>query len=151
MALTQLQLQLLEVSKKAALELGENGRRLTDLIGELSACHYLDLTWKPSDGYDALAKNSERIQIKSRKSWTTEGVNPSGRLGKFGRKAGYQFDKGIYLELDQFFEISGIWEMPMPKIRELEDKEKGGKGLHVRTFRSNARQLWTHSAGFDIK
>ena len=144
MALTEHQQQLLMYAKKAALELGENDKRLTDLIGELSACDYLNLTWKPSDGYDSLTESGKRVQIKSRKSWTTDKVNPSGRLNRFGRKAGYQFDKGIFVELDQRFEVSNLWEMDQKNIEELERREAGGKGLHVSTFRSHARRLWPH-------
>ncbi len=69
MALTKLQLQLLSDLKQVAQSLGEEGRCLTDLIGELSACRYLNLKWKPSDGYDAVSKNGELVQIKTRKSW----------------------------------------------------------------------------------
>lgn len=142
MALTGLQLRFLATLRKVAQELGENERCLTDLIGELAACENLDLTWKPSDGYDAITNSGERVQIKSRKSWTTVNVNPSGRLGKFGRKAGYKFDKGLYMELDKYFEISGVWEMNVGTIRRLEKKELGGRALHVGSFRSKARQVW---------
>lgn len=142
MALTKLQLQLLYNLKEVAQDLGEEGKCLTDLIGELSACHYLNLKWKPSDGYDAVTKNGDLVQIKARKSWTTTSVNPSGRLGKFGRKAGYHFDKGVYVELERHFEISGIWEMDTDMIKELENKESGGKPLHVGTFRSKARRIY---------
>jgi len=141
MALTKMQLQFLDNLKIVAQELGEKGRCLTDLIGELSACKNLDLTWEPSDGYDAVTKSDERVQIKSRKSWTTDNVNPSGRLGKFGRKAGYRFDTGLYVELDKCFEVSGIWEMGVEAIRRLEKKESGGKALHVGTFRSKGQRL----------
>ena len=143
MALTKSQLQLLDILRKVARGLGEEGRCLTDLIGELSACRYLNLKWEPSDGYDAIAKNGERVQIKSRKSWTTVIVNPSGRLGKFGRKAGYKFDKGVYIELDQRFQVSGIWEMDVDEIKELENKLPSGKPLHVGTFRSKARRVYS--------
>ena len=142
MALTKLQLQLLSDLKQVAQSLGEEGRCLTDLIGELSACRYLNLKWKPSDGYDAVSKNGELVQIKTRKSWTTTSVNPSGRLGKFGRKAGYRFDRGVYVELEQHFEISGIWEMDTETIRKLESKESAGKPLHVGTFRSKGQRLY---------
>ncbi len=71
MALTKLQLQLLGDLKQVAQSLGEEGKCLTDLIGELSACRCLNLKWKPSDGYDAVTKHGELVQIKSRKSWTS--------------------------------------------------------------------------------
>jgi len=143
--LTKPQLQLLENLKRVAKGLGDEGRCLTDLIGELSVCQSLNLIWKPSAGYDAVAKNGELVQIKSRKSWTTANVNPSGRLGKFGRKAGYPFDKGVYVELGQDFEVSGIWEMGVKTIKKLEIEESGGRPLHVGTFKSKARRLWPDS------
>lgn len=140
MALTNNQKQLLETAKKAALELGENGKALTDLIGELCLCDCLNMKWQPSDGYDAIAQNA-RVQIKTRKSWSTYGVNPSGRLGRFGRKAGYLFDRAIYVELDQQFEIAGIWEIDPGQIKELESMEKGSRGIHVSKFKTNARPI----------
>ncbi len=142
MAVTELQAQLLDNLKKVAQDLGKEGRCLTYLIGELSACQHLDLTWKPSDSYDAVTESGELIQIKSRKSWTTASVNPSGRLGKFGRKTGYKFDRGVYIELEQHFEMSGIWEMDVSEIEDLENELPGGKALHVGTFRSKGRRLW---------
>ena len=99
MALTRQQIVFLKELKKIALSLGNEGKCLTFLIGELSACQYLNMKWKPSDGYDAISSRRELVQIKTRKSWSTNQVNGSGRLGKFGRKAGYKFDKGIYVEL----------------------------------------------------
>ena len=52
-ALSNNQKRLLSYLKQAALELGEEGRTLTPLIGELSACKLLGLRWKPGVGYDA--------------------------------------------------------------------------------------------------
>jgi hypothetical protein len=76
--------RLLDSLKRVALEVGEGGRSLTWLIGELSACKLLGLSWQPSLGYDAIGANKKRYQIKTRKSWTTAEVNPKGRLGRFG-------------------------------------------------------------------
>jgi hypothetical protein len=119
MALTRQQIIFLKELKKTAVSLGNEGKCLTFLIGELSACQYLNMKWKPSDSYDAITKKGELVQIKTRKAWSTLRVNPSGRLGKFGRKVGYQFDKGIYIELDNNFEVCGIWEMTVAKIKNL--------------------------------
>ena len=77
MALTKAQKRLLEAAREAAQELGlvaagqpakdqrRRGRELTPLIGELSACEKLDLTWEPSDGYDARTGHL-RFQVKTR-------------------------------------------------------------------------------------
>ena len=143
MSLTDAQRRLLEASKQAARELGDRGRGLTSLvgvIGELSACEEADLVWKPSDGYDA-SSGRRKFQIKARKSWTTPGVNPSGRLGRYGTKRGYPFDVAMYVELDSDFNTVGIWEMSAGEIRALEERTGAGRGLHIHTFKSGAAQL----------
>lgn len=58
------------------------------------------------------------------------------------RRAGYNFVKGIYVELEQYFEISGFWEMATKTIKKLESKESAGKPLHVGAFRSKGRRLY---------
>ena len=138
MVLSDNQERLLRYLKKVALEIGEAGCSLTYIIGELSACKLLGLTWQPSQGYDALGPSDERCQIKTRKSWSTKGVNPQGRMGRFGKKGKYSFDEGIYVELDNAFEVSHIYQLPRQTIQELEAKEPSGRGLHIRTFTSHA-------------
>ena len=78
MALTNYQKQLLTSAKNAGLEIGEYGKALTNIVGELSLCASQNFIWQPTDGYDALTLDGKRVQIKTRKSWTTPGVNPSG-------------------------------------------------------------------------
>jgi len=134
MVLTRLQGELLRLLKQVALELGENGRALTSLIGELSACELLGLNWQPSQGFDATGLSGEQVQIKSRRSWTTENVNPIGRLGRFGKKGKYHFDQGIFVELDDRYEVVKIWQLNAEQIKVLESKEPKGKGLHVYVF-----------------
>lgn len=138
MPLTRPQKELLGLLRQVALELGENGRALTSLIGELSACELLGLNWQPSQGFDATRPGGGRVQIKSRKSWTTETVNPAGRLGRFVKKGEYDFDQGIFVELDDRYEVVKIWELNAGQIRELESKEPKGRGLHVYAFRQAA-------------
>ena len=140
MSLTDAQKRLLEAAREAAVELGQTGRGLTPLIGELAACESENLVWEPSDGYDAKS-GQLRIQIKTRKSWSTPKVNPNGRLGRFGRKKGYLFHVAMYVELNDDFNTTGLWRMRVEEVRVLEEKEKSGRGLHVHTFRSNAEKL----------
>ena len=66
MTLTDEQYKLLKNLKKVAIELEENGKSLTWLIGELSVCQILDLKWEPTEGYDALSNEGEKFQIKTR-------------------------------------------------------------------------------------
>lgn len=139
MALTDAQNRLLEAARQAAVELGQRGRGLTPLIGELAACENEDLVWEPSDGYDAKS-GQLRVQIKTRKSWSTPEVNSHGRLGRFGRKKGYVFDVAMYGELNDDFNMTGLWRMRVEEVKVLEEKESG-RGLHVGTFRNNAAKL----------
>ena len=143
MALTQAQERLLQAAKEAARELGANelgsrGRELTSLIGELITCQMMDLTWEPSNGYDA-TRGERRVQIKTRKSWSTPNVNRAGRLGLFRRRKGYCFDVGLYIELNHEFDVVGIWEMDSTKIKALEDAESSDRALHVGTYVREAK------------
>ena len=148
MALTKAQkgLRRGERSSKRAWSQGKyRGRELSSVIGELSACEELDLRWEPSVGFDARSGDA-RVQIKTRKSWSTPGVNPSGRMGRFERKGRYLFDVAVYIELDNEFNVSGIWRIPKDGVEALEDdKEKGRRGLHVGVFKSNAQMAWPDS------
>ena len=139
MPMTQAQQNRLKAAKAAARELArefaDGGRELTSLIGELSVCEIKDLKWKPSTGYDAIDERN-CYQIKTRKSWTTDGVNRAGRLGRFGTKQGYNFSVGIYVELDKDFEVTNFWEFKKSTLKNLEDP-KSGRGLHVSTLVNN--------------
>jgi len=139
MALSNNQKRLLRYLKRVALELGAEGKTLTSLIGELSACELLGLRWEPSVGYDALRPKGKRFQIKTRKSWSTEEINPKGRVGRFGNKGRYDFDQGIFVELGKSFEVTQIWQASREAIIELEAKKTAGRGLHVHEMRQFTR------------
>jgi hypothetical protein len=134
--------QLLVCLRQVALEAGDSGRALTSLIGELSACKILDLVWQPSQGFDAVGGNGERFQIKSRKSWATEEVRRSARLGRFGKKREYNFDTGIFVEFNSSWEVVGIWQLSREYIEILESKEAKGGGLHIRDFGQAANKVY---------
>jgi hypothetical protein len=139
MALTNAQRSLLKAAQQAARELGEHGKALTSLIGELWACEKGDLTWEPSDGYDAKS-GKLTFQIKTRKSWSTPEVNPLGRLGRYGTKKGYLFDVAVYVELDNDFNGVGIWHMSADEVKSLEEHMGVSTGLHVHTFKKSAEK-----------
>ena len=120
--------------------MGRNGRALTGVIGELSACENLGLTWEPTDGYDAVDGSGKKYQIKTRKNWTVANkeknwwkdhkADPAGRMGRFEGRGNYDFDAGIYVELDDDWEVWGIWECEKSILKKL---EKGNnRGLHVK-------------------
>ena len=145
MALTKAQKRLLDAAREVGREPGQGGkylgRELSSLIGELAACEELDLRWEPSTGYDACS-GKDRVQIKTRKSESTPEVNPKGRIGRVGHSKPYSFDVAVYVELDDKFNVSGIWRMPVDEVEALEEqKDKGNRGLHVSTFRSRAEKI----------
>lgn len=143
MSLSANQEQLLISLRKVALEAGDSGRALTSLIGELFACKILGLVWQPSQGFDAVGANGERFQIKSRKSWATEQVKLSARLGRFGKKGEYNFNTGLFVEFNSFWEVIGIWQVSREQIELLESKKEAkGRGLHVRDFRQAASKVY---------
>ena len=140
MAMTTSQENLLAAAKAAAKELDDGGRELTSLIGELSVCKIMGLNWQPSAGYDA-TDGTKLYQIKTRKSWTTPTVNSAGRLGRFGtEKKGYNFDWGIYGELDKDFNVSGLWKIKADELQKLEDP-KSSQGLHVGKLKKEAKSI----------
>jgi hypothetical protein len=142
MALSKKQERLLSLLKQVALEIGDAGRSLTDIIGELSTCKLLGLTWKPSEGYDALGPSRTQFQIKTRKSWSTAQVNPKGRIGRFGKKDKYDFDQGLYVELDKTFEVQTILLMSKEVIIALESKKTKKRGLHVSEVRRYGKKVY---------
>ena len=142
MPLTNAQQCLLEAAQETARELGEHGKALTSLIGELWACANCDLRWEPSEGYDAKSDTGLTFQIKTRKSWSTPEVNPQGRLGRYGTKKGYRFDVALYVELDNDFKGVGIWHMGADYVESVEKStEPTGRGLKVHAFKNNAERL----------
>lgn len=142
MGLTTEQSSLLRNLKKVARKAGKYGIALTSLIGELSVCEKLNLKWQPEEGYDAISADRRKYQVKTRKSWSTKGVNPSGRMGRFGRKKGYKFDQGLFVELDDDFEIYRIWQLSKNQIIKLEENEARNRGLHVSSFQKKAKIVW---------
>jgi hypothetical protein len=141
MALTPIQTEFLDKAKHVALQIGNKGKALSGLIGELSACQILDLKWQPDDGFDAVDLHGHKFQVKTRKSWSTPKVTPRGRIGRFGRKAGYLFDEGVLVELNRDFDVDAILQLNSNTIEDLERNE-GGTGLHVSTFHKHGTQIY---------
>ena len=67
---------------------------------------------------------------KEKNWWKDHKADPAGRMGRFEGRGNYDFDAGIYVELDEDWEVWGIWECEKSVLKEL---EKGNsRGLHVR-------------------
>jgi hypothetical protein len=141
MSLTDTQEQLLKYLKLAAVELSESDSVLisffTSLIGELSACKLLNLSWEPSEGYDAVGPKptNERYQIKTRRASGIKAVLGKHKPSSFGKRNKYDFDKGLYVELDREFEVREIRQLFKNEIISLEDKDVKQRRMHVRDIK----------------
>ena len=151
--LTKPQRNFLTSAKEVAIQMGKNGRALTGVIGELSACEKLGLKWEPTDGHDA-RKGRKTYQIKTRKNWTCANkakgwwkehkADPNGRMGRFEGKQKYKFSVGIYVELDDDFEVWGIWKCKksLLKQRESAPNLKGKIGLKLKEVKDLGDQVY---------
>jgi len=103
-----------------------NKRKLgiTGEVGEILACHKYRLQLvlnSQSAGYDAIDKNGNRIQIKTRKSESGEKLRDLTRLSRFSR---HEFDYCLLLLLDRNYQIYEIWKADYEKLLPLIEKEK---------------------------
>lgn len=140
MGLTPNQIKLLDLLRKVAMKMGEDGRELTGIIGELSACKIRKMKWNPGTGYDAIDKKGKRVEIKTRRDSKGEDVDPNGTIGKYGKKGKYQFNYGLYLELGKDFEINSMYEVSITTLKQLENNRKGV--ARVGSMRKKADRLY---------
>lgn len=104
MGLNKDEKELLRLAKKTAARFGKKGNFLTGLIGELSACDKFNLKWGPSEGYDARDSKKKRFEVKTRRAADGGIISSHGTIGRFGRKKGYSFEYGLYVELGKNYE-----------------------------------------------
>lgn len=127
----------LKAIKRLAKQLSpEKGRALTGLIGELSVCNLLELTWDPSPGYDAVDQKKNRIQIKTRRDSKGGPIEPKGTLGRF---TNFEFDYALYVELDAEFDVFSVYKMEKDAVLSLIKRKDNA--LTVRAFRKHGKKL----------
>jgi len=133
--LTAVQERALEAVKALARQLPqEKGRALTGLIGELSACNPLELTWDPSSGYDAIDRDGKHVQIKTRRDSRGGAINSVGTVGKF---TNFDFHYALYAELDAEFNLLSIYKIERDVLRSLIKRKDNA--LTVHDFRKNGK------------
>lgn len=140
---------ILEKAKEAAIEFYKvTGKPLgiTGEIGEYVAARELDLELMEarSPGYDAVAKDGRRIQIKTR-SIPSHKRAASQRLGAIKYK--YEWDAVILVLLDEFFEPVAMYEADRPDVV-VALTAPGSKArnernaLSISKFKSIGRLVW---------
>jgi hypothetical protein len=113
---------------------------VADLLG-------LQLTEARHPGYDAVAQDGRRIQIKAR--CVIPNSRPGQRVGRI--KLDHEWDTVALILMDENFDPLAIHEAPRPKV-EAELKRPGSKArnergaLSVTKFKDIAKCVWTKEA-----
>jgi len=143
-----------------AKEIAKRYRNLTDKplgitgeVGEFTAAELMNLrlTGARQPGYDAVASNGHRIQIKARCILSES--KRSQRLGSIRLK--HEWDTVMLILMDSDFEPLEIYEAKRPDI-ERELNRPGSKARNVRgslgvsKFKSIALLVWSKPTQFDV-
>lgn len=118
----------------------KKGRVLTGLIGELSACQILELSWEPSDGHDATDSVGNRVQIKSRRDGSGGKIDPNGTVSGF---TNFDFHYALYVELDANFEVDAIYKIEVKELISLIKRKDNA--LTVAAFRKYGKRVFQKS------
>ncbi len=141
--------RVIQQAKKVAKQYREiTGKPLgiTGEVGELTAADLLDLrlTEARQPGYDAIAPDGHRIQIKTR--CVLPGTHSGGRLGRI--KLDHEWDTVMLILIDADFEPIAIYEASRADIqRELKNpgsKARNERGaLSISKFKAVAHNVWS--------
>ena len=109
-------------------EAATHGKRklgITGEVGELLVCHQLGLKLlldSLSKGFDAMTEDGLRVQIKTRRSDSNEGLpRNAGRTGRFSK---YEFDYALLVLLDNKYQLCEIWRADYNKLKPIIEKQK---------------------------
>ena len=109
-------------------EAATHGKRklgITGEVGELLVCHQLGLKLvldSLSKGFDAMTEDGLRVQIKTRRSDSNEGLpRNAGRTGRFSK---YEFDQALLVLLDNKYQLCEIWRADYNKLKPIIEKQK---------------------------
>ena len=72
-------------------------------------------------------------------------MDQAGRMGRSEGKTNYAFDTGIYVELDDKFEVWEIWELEKSKVKELEERRLSYNAPRGRVVRGGGCNLTASS------
>jgi len=126
---------------------------ITGEVGEFTAAELMNLrlTGARQPGYDAVASDGHRIQIKAR--CILPNSKKSGRLGSIRLK--HEWDTVMLILMDGDFQPLEIYEAKRPDI-ERELTRPGSKARNVRgslgvsKFKSIALPVWSKPTQFDV-
>jgi hypothetical protein len=140
MTLTRAQRGILRYAKICAREMsGGTVGALSGIIGELTACDGRRADWRPNDGFDSIARSGRRIQIKTRRRRRDRDKSPRMGVFKPTKNGAYQFCTGWYVELDENFNLVGIWQASKKTILKLQ--KNTNKGLSIGKFKKEVKPI----------
>lgn len=116
---------------------------LTQELGELHACAVLGLerATAGTTGYDALDRNGQRVQIKSRAPAPGKGGSVN-TFGTVGRIHSWEFDYCLLVLFDSEYRLERIWRAERPAVEELQAKVRNPRrGVPLSHFIRVARTV----------
>jgi len=114
---------------------------ITAEAGEVLACHHLGLKLildTHSKGFDAIDKDGELVQIKSRRSESEGLPNDAGRVGTFSL---HRFDYALLVLLDHNYKLCEIWRAECGELKPLIERQKR-RNPNLSSFKRIAKKVF---------
>jgi hypothetical protein len=104
--------------------------------------------WEPSEGYDAIAQQGQRVSIKTRVRQNDRDRSPTMGTFRRNKHGRHEFDVGWYVQLNPMFELEGIWELRRRKVAKLQDARRD-KGISISKFKRSEKdaKIWPKQKG----
>ena len=141
------------INSALAYEIATHKKRklgITGEVGEVLVCHQLGLRLildSRSKGFDAIDKNSKRVQIKSRRS-ETEGLPRD--VGRISRFSNHKFDYALLCLLDHKYQLCEIWRADYKNLKPIIDEEQNGRrGPTLRSFKNVGEKIFDKNGSKD--
>lgn len=122
-----------------------NGKRklgITGEVGEIMVCYSvkrlgLKLVADPrSQGFDAIDKDGNLVQIKTRRSESEGEPKLIGRMSRFSE---HKFDYALLAFLDKEYKLCKVWKLSCRELKPIKDKEQTERsGPRLKTFIDDA-------------
>ena len=126
-----------------AYERAVNGTRklgITGEVGELLVCHCLGLRLVAdprSEGFDAVDRDGQRVEIKTRRSESDGLPSDVGRISRF---SAHEFDYALLVLLTPHYEIAEVWRAEYAALKPIIDAQKR-RNPNLASFKRVGRRI----------
>jgi hypothetical protein len=125
---------------------GKRKLGITGEVGEILTCHLLKLRLtldSRSEGFDAIDKNGNLVQIKTRRR-ETEGLPRD--IGRISRFSDHRFDYALLSLLDHEYKLCEIWRADYKDLKSVINKEQNERrGPTLRSFKKVGKKIFDKS------